>query len=101
MLILNVTSKVAHRIEQEWKTWTREVWIPKMLATGLFGEFRFCKLRENDDEEGRMYVVQLHCDSEENYQTFLKEYDEMIRKEAYAQFGDAFIAFRTVMETLH
>lgn len=101
MLILNVTSKVAHRIEQEWKNWTREIWIPKMLATGLFGDFRFCKLRENDDEEGRMYVVQMYCDSEENYQTFLKEHDEVIRQEAYAQFGDAFIAFRTVMETLH
>lgn len=101
MLILNITTKVTHAIEADWKQWTRTVWIPMMVDTGLFGEFRFCKLRENDDEEGKMYVVQLHCDSEENYQTFLKEYDETIRQNTYARFGDAFIAFRTVMETLH
>lgn len=101
MLILNVTTKVAPSIEQQWKAWTKAVWIPKMIATGLFGEFRFCKLRDNDDEDGMMYIVQFHCDSEENYNTFLEEHDDAFREEAYAEFGNSFIGFRTVMETLH
>jgi hypothetical protein len=100
MLILNITSKVAHAIVPEWKEWTQTVWMSRMMGTGLFSDCRFCKLHDNDDEEGLMFVLQLTCDAKENYDTFLKEHDDAIRLEAYAQFGDAFISFRTVMEVL-
>ena len=101
MLILNITSKVAHHIVQDWKEWILAVWMPRMMGTGLFSDCRFCKLNDNDDDEGMMFVVQLYCDAIEHYDTFLKEHDDTIRQESYARFGDAFISFRTVMEILH
>ncbi|HRP88838.1 MAG TPA: DUF4286 family protein [Edaphocola sp.] len=100
VLILNITSKVLHHIAKEWQKWTQDNWIPMMMKTGLFSSYRFCKLRDNDDDEGQMFVVQFHCDSEEDYHSFINEYDETIRNEAYKQFGNNFISFRTLMEVI-
>ncbi|WP_158605908.1 DUF4286 family protein [Taibaiella sp. KBW10] len=101
MLILNITTKVMHSIEQDWLQWMKSTWIKEMQDTGLFGEHRFCKLQGNDDEEGVMYVTQFHCDTLENYNTFLSEQDERLRSLGHQQFGNAFISFRTIMEIIH
>ncbi|HTO15958.1 MAG TPA: DUF4286 family protein [Edaphocola sp.] len=101
MIILNITSKVVHPIVDNWVFWIKETWIPLMMNTGLFSSYRFCKLRENDDEEGQMFVVQFHCDSEEDLHSFNNEYDDNIRQLAYKEFGSDFISFRTIMEIIN
>lgn len=101
MLILNITTKVMHEIEKDWLQWMKDVWMKEMMATGLFSECRFCKLMDNDDEEGLMYVTQFYCDTMENYNTFVDEQDERLRQLGHQQFGNSFISFRTIMEIIH
>lgn len=101
MLILNITTKVMHGIEKEWLQWMKDTWIKEMMGTGLFGEYRFCKLKDNDDEEGLMYVTQFYCDTTENYDTFMSEQDDRLRELGHQRFGNAFISFRTIMEIIH
>ncbi|HVI48482.1 MAG TPA: DUF4286 family protein [Chitinophaga sp.] len=100
MIIYNVTVKVATDTHLRWLKWMREEYIPSMLQTGLFHDYRMCRLLEQDDSEGPTYTIQYFSDSLENYNTFLSEHAEALRQRAYDLFGDRFIAFNTVMQVV-
>lgn len=44
MIIYNVTIKVSHDIALEWVNWMKQEHIPDLLLTGLFVDYRFCKM---------------------------------------------------------
>jgi hypothetical protein len=46
MIIYNVTSKVTNNIQDRWLQWMKEDHIPEIMATGLFHDFRICRLLE-------------------------------------------------------
>ncbi|MBC9933611.1 DUF4286 family protein [Chitinophaga qingshengii] len=100
MIIYNVTAKVATDKHSDWLQWMREEQIPAMLSTGLFNDYRMCRLLEQDDTEGPTYVIQYFTSSLEHYNTFLAVQANALRQRGYDLFGDRFIAFHTVMEVL-
>ncbi|CAL1520953.1 DUF4286 family protein [Chitinophaga sp. MM2321] len=100
MIIYNVTVKVATDTHLEWLSWMREEHIPAILRTGLFHDFRICRLLEQDDQEGPTYAIQYFTDSLENYNTYQEEYAQGLRQRGYDLFGDRFIAFNTVMQVV-
>jgi hypothetical protein len=100
MIIYNVTTKVTYNIHEHWLQWMKEQHIPEIMATGLFHDYRMCRLLEQDDQDGPTYTVQYSTDTLENYQTFLQEYAPLLRQKGYEQFGDQFVAFRTVMQVV-
>ena len=101
MTIYNVTVRVDPAIATEWLQWQLEKHIPAIMGSGLFADFRFFRLLEQDDEEGITYVTQFHCKGLEDYQRYLREFAPRLRQEAFDKWGDRFIAFRTVMEAVH
>ena len=98
MLIYNITTKVGHAVKEAWLQWMKKEMIVEMMKTGLFSDYRFCHLIENDDEEGATYVAQYHCDSREHYDSFVNEHDQRLKELARQRFGDQYISFRTIME---
>ena len=98
MIIYNVTVKVAHAIEKEWLHWMKSEHIPDLMNTGLFVDFRLCRLLEQDETDGLTFTVQYHCDSMEHYQTYIAEHSTAMREKGLKKFGNQFIAFRTVMQ---
>ncbi|GAA0532350.1 DUF4286 family protein [Chitinophaga japonensis] len=100
MIIYNVTTKITPDIHESWLQWMKEAHIPEIMATGLFHDYRICRLLEQDDEEGPTYVAQYFTDSLENYHTYLQEHAPLLRQKSYTQFGDRFVAFRTVMQVV-
>jgi hypothetical protein len=100
MIIYNVTIKVLPEINERWLQWMKEEHIPEIMATGLFHDYRICRLLEQDDQEGPTYTVQYFTDTLENYQTYLQEYAPLLRQKSFDRFGDQFLAFRTVMQVV-
>ncbi|RBL93632.1 DUF4286 family protein [Chitinophaga flava] len=100
MIIYNVTTKVATDVHLQWLQWMQEEHIPAVLSTGLFSDSRICRLLEQDDSEGPTYVTQFFTDSLEHYQTFQAVQANTLRQRGYDLFGDRFIAFHTVMESI-
>jgi hypothetical protein len=100
MIIYNVTTKVSNNINDAWLQWMKQEHIPKIMNTGLFHDYRICRLLEQDDEDGPTYSVQYFTDTLENYQTYLEEYAPAFRKTSYDLFGSQFVAFRTVMQVV-
>jgi hypothetical protein len=98
MIIYNVTVKVEKDIVPEWVQWMKHEHIPDLMRTGLFIDYRLCRLLEQDELEGVTYIVQYFCDSLEHYNTYISEHAQKMRDKAFKRFGSRFIAFRTVME---
>jgi predicted ATP-dependent Lon-type protease len=98
MIIYNVTIKVQHDIAAEWLEWMKKEHMPELMKTGLFLDYRLCRLLEQDELEGITYTAQYFCDSLEHYNTYVSEHAQKMRDKSFARFGNKFIAFRTVME---
>ncbi len=100
MIIFNVTIKVSALIKDRWLEWMKQEHIPEIMATGLFHDYRICRLLEQDDSEGPTYAIQYFTDTLENYYTYIQEHAPLFRQKTFDAFGDQFIAFRTVMQVV-
>ena len=101
MIVYNITIKITPAIEADWVAWQQQEHIPEIMTTGMFLEYKFFRLLEQDDEEGITYVLQYFTQSMQNYQQYLQEYALTLRQKAFEKWNDQFIAFRTVMESVN
>lgn len=99
--IYNVTLKVDAAISADWLQWMKTVHMPEVLATGCFQESRLLRLMEVDDSEGPTYAAQYTAPDKESYNRYITQYAEGLRKKSFDQWGNRFIAFRSVMELVH
>lgn len=101
MIIYNVTIKVNTKAAASWLEWMKQEHISDMMRTGLFSDYRLARLMEQDETDGITYVVQYHCDSIENYQSYLEEHAPAMRQKGLDKFGNQFVAFRSMMELIN
>jgi len=99
MIVYNVTYKVRWNILDKWLAWQQSVHISAHMATGLFDDHRFFRLLEQDEEEGPTYIIQYFTTSLERYRQFMIEFAPALQKVSWEQWGDSFIAFRTLMSS--
>jgi hypothetical protein len=101
MFVYNVTIKVREEIKKEWLQWLQEIHIPEVLATGCFYEATILQLLEIDDSEGPTYAVQYKAESKGAYNQYVDKYAASLKQKSYDKWGDAFIAFRSVMQVVN
>ena len=100
MIVYNITNKVRWNILEPWLEWQIDEQIPAILATGSFDSHRLYRLLEQDEEEGPTFVIQFVTSSMERYRLFMEVYGEMFQHAGWNKWGDGFIAFRTLMESV-
>jgi hypothetical protein len=100
MIVYNITCKVRWNILGAWLAWQLEEQIPATMATGLFDDHRIYRLLEQEEDEGPTFVMQYHTSSGERYRQFLIEYAPALQEAGWDKWGDGFIAFRTLMESV-
>ena len=100
MIVYNISIKINSAIENEWMQWQKQEHIPEVMATGLFTEYKFYRLLEQTESDGITYVVQYSSSSMDHYNKYINEFSETLRKKTFNKWGDKFIAFRTVMQTV-
>lgn len=101
MIVYNISMKVSKTIEAEWVQWQKTEHIPDVMASGLFSEYKFYRLLEQEDPDDSTYVVQYFASSMRNYEQYLKHTAPLLRKKAFEKWGNRFIAFRSVMEVVN
>jgi hypothetical protein len=99
--IYNVTIKVDLSIADRWLTWLLNIHIPEIIATGCFHGYRVVRLLEIDDSEGPTYAVQYEAASKADYNRYITMHADGLRKKSIDEWGNRFIAFRSVMEVVH
>lgn len=101
MIVYNITIKIDADIEKEWIQWQKEEHIPEIMATGCFEKYQFYKLLEQDEEDGKTYIVQYFAKSKEQYNKYVTDAAPLLRQKATQKWGNQFIAFRTTMEVVN
>jgi len=101
MIIYNVTIKVTPAIADAWLDWLKEEHIPDVLSTGCFTTATACRLLETDDSEGPTYAIQYRAESKALYNRYIERHAQEMRDRSVQQWGDQFIAFRSVMQVVN
>jgi len=100
MIIYNVTVKVEPGTADKWVAWMQAEHIQDLMNTGLFTACKLCRLLEQDETDGITYVAQYYCNNIDDYNTYIAQYADLMRKKAKDLFDGKFAAFRTIMEIL-
>lgn len=101
MIIYNVTINIENDSREEWVKWMKEIHIPIIMETGLFTEFRMCKMiSAEEDEIGATYSIQYSCRNIEDFERYQREYAPTLQAETKKLFDGKFVAFRSIMEVI-
>lgn len=100
MIVFNITCKVRWEMVEGWLGWQLGEQVPATLATGLFDDYRLYRLLEQDEEEGPTFVIQFLTSSRERYLRFSSEFEPGLKQAGWEKWGNGFIAFRTLMESV-
>jgi hypothetical protein len=97
MIVYNITCKVRWSILKEWLVWQKEEHVLQHMETGLFDDHRWFRLLDQDEEEGPTYIMQYFTTSLDRYEQFMIGFAHDLQRASWDKWGDAFIAFRTLM----
>lgn len=100
MIIYNITNHVDKRLANEWLTWLKEEHIKKVMETECFTEYKIVRLLEVDESEGVTYAIQFTAESKADYNRYIETHSVALRQQSINKWGDAVIAFRSVMQVV-
>ena len=100
MFIYNVTVKIDWSIHDAWVKWMLGEHFTEMMNTGCFTQSQLLRLLDTDETEGPTYVAQYFADAKADYDRYISIYSPDIRKKYSEKWGDCFVAFRTLMQTV-
>jgi hypothetical protein len=100
MIVYNITCKVRWEILDDWLAWQVREHIPATLVTKMFDDHRIFRLLEQEEEEGPTFVIQFLTSSLERYRRFCGEFEAGLRQTGWERWGNGYIAFRTLMESV-
>jgi len=100
MLLYNVTFGIDKTIESEWIAWMKENYIPSIMHTGLFVEYRMYKVLTHDDETSVSYSVQIFAKTIEDVLNYLNNFAPQITEIHREKFKDRHVAFNTLLDEI-
>ena len=100
MIIYNVTVKIDKTLSEDWVSWMKSIHIPDVLATGIFTDYRLCRIFEDEEDGGETFATQYFCNNLSDFQRYQKEFAPALQQEHMERYRDRYVAFRTLMEEL-
>lgn len=98
MLLYNITIGIDKEIEAEWLLWMKEQYIPVIMQTGMFVDWKIYKVLHDQDENSVSYSVQYFSESIEKVVQFVEQIEPELNKEHQKKYKDRHVAFRTLLE---
>lgn len=100
MVLYNVTIKIDKTVADDWVQWMKNEHMPELMLTGLFADSKLFKLLDVEDDDGVTYAAQYFCKNMEDYNSYIDNHAMVMREKGFARFGNKFVAFRTIMESV-
>lgn len=101
MYIYNITSKVDWQIHNAWLQWIKEFFLPEMLNTGCFKEYRIVKLLEVDETDGPTYAIQLTAVHIADYNRYQEIFAATLNRKYLSMWGEKVVSFSSLMQIVH
>jgi len=99
MIIYNVTLNVDEDIASEWMDWMKQVHIPEVMETGVFTDYRICRVLA-EEAGGFTYAVQYSCPDMDAYERYRTTFAPGLQAKTLSKYGSKIVAFRTLLEVL-
>ena len=100
MILYNETVGIDLSIESEWLAWMKSTYIPQVMKTGMFVEFKIYKVLTSEDEGTISYSVQYFAKSMDEVEKYLDKFAPLLIEELREKFKDHHAAFRTLLEEM-
>lgn len=98
MLLYNVTTGIDKDIEAEWIQWMKEQYIPVVMQTNKFVNWKMYKVLHDEDDRTVSYSVQYFANAIEDVVQFVEKIEPELNKVHQQRFKDRHVAFRTLLE---
>ena len=100
MYTLNITTKVENDIWQDWLTWQKKENIPEIMGTGCFHTYRFHQLIEQDESDGKTFVLQLVAETKEKYLVYVNIFADSFHKSSFNRWGENYFEFQSLLQNI-
>lgn len=100
MFLYNTTLKVNNNIVDEWLQWQKEIHIPEILASGMFYDYNFFELLEQDIIEGRTFIIQYLAHNRKNYNDYMNHQAPFYLSKEIKKWGGQFVSFQTLLQAI-
>jgi hypothetical protein len=100
MIIYNVTVNVENDVKAEWLDWMKSTHIPDVMNTGMFTEYRICRLIGDEDSGGVTYAVQYSCNNIQTYLQYQREFAPGLQVKTAEKYPNKLVAFRSLLEVI-
>jgi len=98
VILFNVTVAIEKTVEAEWIQWMKQEYIPAVMRTGCFTNYRMYKVLTHDDEGSNSYAVQYFAETLDKFMYYLEHHEKQLLEEHRERFKDRHAAFRTLLE---
>ncbi|WP_126969431.1 DUF4286 family protein [Gynurincola endophyticus] len=100
MHIYNVSTKIDFVIEESWKKWMLEEHIPQVMGTNCFVKYQFVRVMDDEDKDGAVYAISYYFNNLDQFENYLANFADTLRKETLGKWGNQMIAFRSLLEVI-
>lgn len=98
MLLYNVTIGIDREIEKEWLVWMKTEYIPAIMETGMFVDYKIYKILHDEQEPTVSYSVQYFAETLEDVSQYLEKHEPVLGETLRLRFQDRHVAFRTLLD---
>ena len=97
-IIYNTTYLVDNSIDVEWKGFITNVYIPKLMTTNCFDEWKLSKIFGEPSEGAISYALQFVAKDFNSFLFYRDNFSKSYQKEVSSRFNEKCIHFKTLME---
>lgn len=99
MVLYNVTVSVSPEKSGDWLHYMRSQHIPEVMATGMFRDWKICRIHA-EEEGGEAYSVQYVAHDGRALEQYLRLHAPALQADHTQRFGKDTAAFRTILSIL-
>ncbi|MBS1681444.1 MAG: DUF4286 family protein [Bacteroidetes bacterium] len=98
MFLYNVTIGIDKEIEHEWLSWMKNYYLPKVMQSGAFLEYKIYKVITHEDEGSVSYSVQCFSNAIEKIVHFLNNDGKVLVEEQRDRYKEKHVVFNTLLQ---
>jgi hypothetical protein len=100
MFLYNVTVGIDKDVEQEWLEWMQAEYIPNVLRTEMFFDYKLYKVLHDQEEGSVSYSVQYFAKTIQHVNIYFEKFAPALIEAHRARFRDKHVAFMTLLEEI-
>jgi hypothetical protein len=100
MILYNITINIDKDVHDEWLPWMKNHYVPSIMATGYFSEYKIMRLMNEQENDGSTYSFQYFSTDLHKVKEYQQKKEGLIIKPLYQKYQNKFVEFRSMLEIL-